>query len=259
MTRFKKHTRLGWQWLMGGWRLLLRDPWLLMGMGLCSALLVTVLSLIPLLGGSLIAFIAPMVLASLYLAIDRLSRLNMPLPVNLRRAAMKQSPRELFLVFADERRVVPIVIVSLYSMVVSLVTNSFLWLIAGSAWTKPLSALSAPGVASVLVAMVVSLILYFFLAISIVYALPRTFLRGKPLFPEMARSVRAGWHYVFALATVLGVLLVPALIGTIISGRSAWVASIVMLFVNTVAVPWVACSLYCSYRMLYQPRPEPAR
>jgi hypothetical protein len=246
--------RLGTQWLSCGWRLFLRNPWLLGGMGLCGSVLVAALWAIPLLGGPLIALLAPIVLASYYLAIDRVSKLSMPLPAILRRAAMLQSPRELFGVFRDERRIVPIAVVSLYCIFVSLLTNMLLWLVAGSSWTKSWTSLGALGWLAILAALLLALVLYFFLAASLVYALPRTFLRDKPLFPEIVRSVRAGMHYVFALSTLLALLLVPLLVAGVMSHSAWWMGYFVALLGNAVALPLVACALYCSYRTVFQSR-----
>jgi len=255
LSRFTRHAELGFRWLGCGWRILRRNPWSFGGMGLCVAVIVSVLALIPLIGGSLIAAAAPIVLASYFITIDRVSKSNVPLPSKLRLAAMKQSPRELLNVFRDEKRIIPMVIVSLYCMVVSLLTNTFVWLIAGSAWTKPVASLGLPALLGVLTAIVFALAVYFLLAISVIYALPRTFLRGKPLFPEIARSLKAGLHYLFALLTVCGVLLVPTLIGIAASPASLWISYALALVSNAVVLPLVAASLYCSYRTIFPSPP----
>lgn len=257
MSRFDRHAALGVSWLACGWRLFRRNPWLLGGMGLSASALVTALWAIPLLGGPLIALLAPMALASFYLAIDRVSKVTMPLPAVLRLSALRQSPRELFGVFRDERRVMPTMVVSLYSVFVSVLANMLVWMVAGSAWVKPWSDLGVVGLLAVFAALTVALIVYFLLAVSLVYALPRTFLRDKPLVPEMWRSIRTGLHYLFALLTVLGVLLLPPLVGGIASLSSLSLAYVVALLANAVALPLVACGLYCSYRTVFQPR-EPA-
>jgi len=148
------------------------------------------------------------------------------------------------------------VIVSLYCMIVSLLANTFVWLIAGGAWAKPLTALSITGVIAVCAAVLVALVFYFVIALSIVYALPRAFLRGKPLFPEVGRSLRAGMHYRFALLTVLAVLFGPVVLAAIVSLNSIWLAYLALSLANTLVLPLVACSLYCSYRTIFPP-PSP--
>jgi len=258
MSRLTRHAALGRRWLACGWRLLRRNPWLLGGMGACAALLLVALSAIPLLGGPLIALTAPAFLASFMLAIDRVGKLNMPLPKVLRRAALRESPRALFTVFRHERRLLPITVVSLASMAVSLLTNMLVWLIAGSAWSRSWASLDARGMLAVAAAVLIALTVYFLLAAALVYALPRTFLRDKPLVPEIVRSLKAGLHYATALAVVLGIVPLIMLVAVALSPLSLLVAYVVALVLYASALPLVACALYCSYRSVYQPRPPVA-
>ena len=50
MKRLREQTKIGVRWLGCGWRLLRRNPWLLLGMGLTSIALIIVLSFIPFAG-----------------------------------------------------------------------------------------------------------------------------------------------------------------------------------------------------------------
>lgn len=254
MARLQRHVQLGVRWLTCGQRLFARNPWLLGGMGLTTSVLITLLWALPLLGGPLIALMAPILLGSFSLAIERISKLNMPLPAVLRRAAFKQSPRELLLVFRDERRILPIAVVCLVSMFVSVLTNMTVWLIAGSAWTQSWISLGVSGWLSVIGAIVFALAVYFLLAAAMVYALPRTFLRDKALVPEVVRSLKASVHYVFALITVFAVLLLPLALGAVASLASPWLAYALALLVNALTLPLVACALFCSYLAVFQPR-----
>lgn len=255
MPRLIRNTRIGASWIACGWRLFRRNPWLLGGMGACASLLLMLLWAIPFMGAPLVALLAPTLLASFYLAIDRVSQLSHALPAILRVPAIKQSPRELFRVFYDERRIVPMVVVSLYSVFLGLVVSITVRLIAGADWNTSFTDLSARGWLSVSAAMALALALYFLLAASLVYALPRTFLRGKPLFPEMQRSIRAGVHYLSALAVVLGALLLPIVVGALTSLVSVWIAYVAAFVTGALALPLTACGLYCSYRTVYRPKP----
>jgi hypothetical protein len=258
LSRLTRHAALGARWLACGARLLRFNPWLLGGMGACAALLLAALWAIPLLGGPLIALLAPVFLASFLLAIERIDKLNMPLPPVLRRAALRESPRQLFAVLRHERRVLPIAAVSLACMASVLLTNMLVWLIAGAAWVRPWLALDARGLLAIAAALLLALVLYFLLAAAIVYALPRTFLRDKPLVPEVVRSFKAGVHYAMALATVLAplVLVLPVSLALApLSGAAAYAAAIVLY---APVLPLVACALYCSYRHVYRPRPPVA-
>jgi hypothetical protein len=253
MSRIARHTRLGIQWLRCGAQLFQRNPWLLGGMGACCAAAMTLLWAIPLLGGPLIALLAPIMLASLILAIERVSKLSMPLPAILRVAALKQSPQELLIVFRHERRIMPMLVVSLCSIFASLIINVLVLQIAGGAWVKPWHGLGVMSLLLVAAAILVALILYYLLAASMIYALPRTFLRDKPLFPEMARSFRAGLHYRFALLPLLALLVAPLLLGVLATPVSALLAYLAGLIAYAVLLPLVACSLFCSYRSLFPP------
>lgn len=255
MPRLIRNTRIGASWIACGWRLFLRNPWLLGGMGACASLLLMLLWTIPVMGAPLVALLAPTILASFYLAIDRVSQLSHGLPAILRVPALKQSPRELFRVFYDERRLLPMVVVSLYCVFLGLVVSIAVRSIAGADWNASWAGLSVRGGVSVSAAIALALVLYFLLAASLVYALPRTFLRGKPLFPEMLRSIRAGLHYLSALALVLGVLLLPIVVGALLLPVSVWIAYVMVFVTGALALPLTACGLYCSYRTVYRPKP----
>ena len=84
-------------------------------------------------------------------------------------------------------------------------------------------------------AIVLALAIYFLLAAAIVYALPRTFLRGKPLVPELVRSLKIGVHYLFALVTVFAALLLPLLAACLASLASPWFGYALALLSNAVA------------------------
>jgi hypothetical protein len=254
MSRFRKHTELGFRWLTCGWRLFLRNPWLLGGMGFCAAALISALALIPFLGGLLIALVAALLLASAYLAIDNVSRQKMSLPASLRLVAVKQSPRELISVFRNEQRVFPTVVTGLYSMVAALLIGVLVRLMAGSAWAKDWTSLGFVALSGVLAAWLLALCIYFLLAWSLIYALPLAFLQQEPLVPAIGRSFKTAARHAFGLSVVLGFLLVPILVGAIASLVSAWAAHALAFLVGAVVLPITAASLYCSYRTVFPQR-----
>jgi hypothetical protein len=223
-----------------------------MGMGGCAAAIVSLCSVIPLFGGPMIALLSPVALASFYLAIDRASRLGaMRMPRSLRLIALQHSPRELFSVFADERRLLPTLTVSILCLLVAVLTNTLIYVIAGRAWATAWTSLGPAGFLSVLVAAFVSVCIFFLLALAVVYSLPRTFLQGEPLIPEMRRSFRVGMRFPAAMAATLGALLIPPLMASAASMNSPWLGFFVGLLLYTLVLPWVACSLYCSYRAIF--------
>lgn len=264
MQRISKHLRIGWRWLTGGWQLFLRNPWLLGGMGLTTAVVIAVLTLIPLFGGLLVALLAPVCLASAYLAIDGVRKMPMALPASLRMPALKQSPLQLVDVFRNHAHVLPMAVACLFSVAAVLLTNLPLQLLAGNAWVADWSSLETGAQAGVLVAMLLVFALYVVLAATLIYALPLAFLRDEPLIPALRNSLRASRHFAVALSVLLGVLLVPFLLGGVVSLFSPWAGYLVSFLISVVVLPVIAASLYCSYHDIfaaknYQPRAEMRR
>lgn len=251
MQRITKHLHIGLRWLIHGWQLLMRNPWSLGGMGFTTAVLVGALSLIPLLGGLLIALLAPILLASAYLVIDRVYRQKMILPASLRLPALKQSPQQLLAVLHDEARIFPIMVACLYSAAAVLLINLPVQLVTGEAWVANWSNLNRLSLLGVLAAALVAFVFYIVLAASLIYALPLTFLRDEPLIPSLLRSLKACRHFVFALLVLLGVLLAPLVLGAIASTLSLWISYWVGIVVGSVTLPLVTTSLYCSYRDIF--------
>jgi hypothetical protein len=254
LQRISKHLRIGWRWLTGGWRLFMHNPWLLGGMGLTTAVLIAVLTLIPLLGGLLVALLAPIWLASAYLAIDGVRRQPMVLPASLRMPALKQSPWQLVGVFRNHAHVLPMAVACLFSAAAVLLTNLPLQVLAGNAWVADWSSLERVSQAGVLVAMALVFALYVVLAASLIYALPLTFLRDEPLIPSLRHSLRASRHFAVALLVLLGVLLTPFLLGAMVYLFSRWAGYLVSFIISIVIFPVIAASLYCSYRDIFAGR-----
>ena len=171
-----------------GWRLFRRHPWALGGMGFFGSVLITGLTLVPLVGRPVVALLAPIFLASAYLAIEALMRQKIQLPLSLRLTVFKQSPRELVSVFRNEERVIPMLLVGLYSLTVALVVDALALLINGSAWGKPWASLDVIPLLAVLATALFVLAIYFLLAASLIYTLPLVFLQDQPLIPAAARS-----------------------------------------------------------------------
>lgn len=249
--RAKRHLGLGMRWLKCGWRLFLRNPWLLGGMGLVAAVLIGALSLIPLVGGLLITLIAPVLLASAYLAIDAVSRQGMALPASLRLAAIKRSPKELARVFHDEERLMPTAVAAVYCLAVTLLVNILAQFVTGAAWTSRWAGLDLGSLLGVLAMALLALLIYAALAASLIYALPLVFLQDEPLIPAIGRSLKASARYVFAFSAMAGLLLAPFLLSGIASYSSTWAAHLVWVVTGTVALPVVTAGLYCSYRTIF--------
>ena len=251
MQRFWKHLRIGRRWLLNGWQLFMRNPWLLGGMGLTAAVVLGVLELIPLLGGLLIALVAPIMLSSVYLSLEAIYRQNMVLPVELRLSALKQSPRQLLEVFRNEKRVLPAATISMLSVTTVLLIHLLVRLVVGEAWVANWSNLDHFTLFGMLAVALLVFVLYVLLAASLIYALPLTFLRDEPLVPSLRQSLKASRHFTVALLALLGVLLMPLLLGMIAASLTPWASYLLWLVIGSVTLPVVSASLYCSYRDIF--------
>ncbi len=258
MQRIVKHLRIGWRWSVNGWRLFTFNPWLLGGMGLTAAALIGALIQIPLIGGLLIALLAPIGLASTCLAVDAVRRQAIPLPAALRLSALKQSPRFLIAVFRHEGHVLSTIAACLYSVAAVLLTNLPVRLLAGNAWVAEWSSLEPASQAGVLVVMTLVFVLYLVLAASLIYALPLALLRDEPLIPSLRQSLRASRHFAVALLVLLGLLLAPLLLGAMVAPFSRTAGWMVSLLAGAMVLPLTVASLYCSYRDIFLAREQRA-
>ena len=254
MERFWKHLRIGQRWLHNGWQLFMRNPWLLGGMGMTAAAVLGLLELIPLLGGLLIALVGPIMLSSVYLSLDTIHRQNLTLPAELRLPALKQSPRQLLEVFRKEERLLPATATSVLSVTTVLLIHLLVRLVAGEAWVANWSNLDHLTLFGVLTVSLLAFVLYVLLAASLIYALPLTFLRDEPLVPSLRQSLKASRHFTIALLVLLGVLLMPILLGAIAASLSLWASYLLWIVIGSVTLPVVSASLYCSYRDIFTAR-----
>jgi hypothetical protein len=254
LERFWKHLRIGRRWLLNGWKLFMRNPWLLGGMGLTAAVVLGLLELIPLLGGLLIALAAPVMLSSVYLSLDTIYRHNKILPVELRLPALKQSPRQLLHVFRNEEWILPAVATSALSVTVVLLIHLLVRLVAGETWVANWSSLDFLTRLGMLAIGLFNLVCYVLLAAALIYALPLTFLRNEPLVPSLQESLKASRHFTVALLLLLGVLSLPFLLSVMAASLSLWAGYLLWLVIGSVTLPVVTAALYCSYHDIFRAR-----
>jgi len=248
MYQVGRQIDLGLRWLNCGWRLFGRNPWLLGGMGFSAVLIVTVLTLIPIVGGAIIALLAPGFLASAYLAIDGIARQKMALPPALRVEAIKRSPLELIAVMRDENRIMPILLVSVCTMGIALVINLVAQVVAGSAWVARWTTLEILPMLGVFSVALIILVLYAGLAMLLVYTLALSVLRDEPLVPAMQTGISIAARYPLAVLFVLGVMFLPFLFGMMLSSLAPPIQYLVWILAGGLALPVVVTTLYCSYR-----------
>lgn len=251
MKRLLKHLRIGRRWLLNGWRLFLRNPWLLGGMGLSASIVLGVFHLIPLFGGLLIASAAPVMLASAYLCLDLTYRHNRILPAELRLPALKQSPRQLLAVFRNDERMLPAAVASAVSLAAVLLIHLLVRMVAGEAWVTSWLNVDRLTLFGLLAMALLIFAFYILLAASLIYALPLTFLRHEPLVPSLRQSLKASRHFTVALLMLLGVLLLPFLLGALVGVSSRWGGYLLWTVSGAVILPVIASGLYCSYRDIF--------
>ena len=251
MQAVAKHLRIGRRWIVIGWQLFRRNPWLLGGMGFTIAALISALKLVPLLGNLVIALLTPILLASAYLAIDGVYKQKMALPASLRLPALKQSPRHLVDVFHDESRIFPTAVTCIYTMAGALLINLMVGLVTGDAWVANWSGLDWLSLLIVLAVALLAFVLYAVLAASLIYALPLTFLLDEPLVPSVLRSLKASRHFAMALLVLMSLFLAPFLLSVAVSHFSLWGGYLVWLIAGSVVLPVVAAGLYGSYHDIF--------
>ena len=63
--------------------------------------------------------------------------------------------------------------------------------------------------------------------------------------------MKASRHFTVALLVLLGILLLPLLLGVIAASLSLWASYLLWLVIGSVPLPVVSASLYCSYRDIF--------
>jgi hypothetical protein len=257
VKKLEKQFDIGVRWLRCGWRLLQRNPYSLLGMGFVCMLIIIALTLIPLFGNTLSALMLPIFMSSAMLVADDLSKLKMGLPASLRRAALTRSPKDLFKIFGKEEHLVPALVLCVYVMGAALVTTIVAHVVTGGTWASTWASLNIVGVLQVSMGWLVTLLLYFLVAASLVYAIPLAFLKDQPLVPALGRSLMTSAKNLIALAVIFGLLIVPFLLGNVALLFSAPAGYLIWLLGGAIILPLTVTSCYCSYRTAF-PTTSPA-
>ncbi len=251
MKRLRKHASMGLRWLRCGWRLVKRNPWLLLGIALAAMIIIIFLTLIPFLGALLIALVAPVLAASAVLTVHDLSKQKVALPASLKFAAAARAPKELFRIVSNEQQLMSLFLVGAYALTAALLINILGHLASGGAWIADLSGLELATLIKALATRILVLMLYLVLAVSLIYAIPLIFLHDQPVVPAVGHSLRAGGRHVLALLVMMGFLLAPFVLGAIVSSFSPLAAYVVWLVGGTFVLPAFIASCYCSYRTVF--------
>jgi hypothetical protein len=257
MKKLEKQFDIGVRWLRCGWRLLQRNPYSLLGMAFVCVLIVIALTMIPLFGNTLSALILPIFMSSAMLVADDLSKQKMALPASLRRAALARSPRDLFKIFSKEEYLLQALVLCVYVLGASLLTTIAAHVVTGGTWASSWASLDFGGMLQVSLGWLVSLLLYFLVTASLIYAIPLTFLQDQPLIPALGRSLAISAKNIIALAVIFGLLVTPFLLGNLALHFSAPAGYLVWLLGGAIILPLTVTSCYCSYRTAF-PTKSPA-
>lgn len=247
--------QMGWRWLGCGWRLYRRAPVQLAAFGMAAGVVVVLASGLPMLGALLLGLFAPLFLGSACLVLDDIVRRGKTTRGPRGRAALRAGARSLLRVFDRESRLIPIMLLAIYSLALVLLAQILMFSARLVVGTDVLGAVvGAPLALGLLVALFASL----------AYALPLVVLRDEPVGTAVVRSVRAARHHLYALLMLFGLLALPTAAGALSALYSPWAAYAVGIVAGALALPWALAALYCSFRTLFAPdapvaKPAPAR
>ncbi|MEK6770773.1 MAG: hypothetical protein AABY62_03925 [Pseudomonadota bacterium] len=256
MRDIKTQLRLPARWLKYGLRLFRRNPWLLLGLGTASAVLLGLLLLIPFLGGLLATAVAPVLLAGGYQALHDTARLSQPVSGEPIGTAMARAPRVFLSIFRNGQLTLALIMASIYALIVALLINILVRIIAGPAWANPLAALDILPLLGVLAGMLAGFALYSLLAMTLVFALPLAMFQDEPLVPAALRSFRRCLRYVVAILIMLALSLVPVYVNGIMGMASAVLGYLSAVLVGAVTLPLAVAAFYCGYQDLCPPAEE---
>lgn len=251
MVRLRKHVKMGVHWLNCGWRLFHRNPWLLVGMGCVSILIIILLTLVPFIGSLTIPFIAPILMSSAMLVVDELSKQKIALPPSLRVAAFARSPKELFRAIGNDQHIMAMLLMGIYALAVALLINISAHLISGGAWASDLLGLDATTLLKALATWLVIFLLYLVLAVSLIFAVPLVFLQNEAVVPALGHSLHAGSQYIIDLLVIIGLGFAPFALGAIVSPLSILITYMIWFIGGALALPIFITSCYCSYRTIF--------
>lgn len=257
VKKLDRQFDIGVRWLRCGWRLLQRNPYSLLGMAFFCVLIIIALTLIPLFGNTLSALMLPIFMSSAILVADELSKQKMALPASLRKTALARSPKDLFKIFSKETYLLQALVLCVYVLGAALATTIVAHVVSGGTWASTWASLNIVGVLQVSLGWLVTLLLWFVVAASLIYAIPLAFLKDQPLMPALARSLLLSAKNIIALAVIFGLLVIPFFLGNVALLFSAPAGYLIWLLGGTIMLPLTVTSCYCSYRTAF-PTTSPA-
>lgn len=250
MKRLREQFRLGLRWLSCGWRLCRRRLWLTLTMGLISSLIINLLSLIPIAGNILLSLLLPLLASSTLLTLDDIANQRASKSIGMA-AKLLRPLQELFRIFREQKHLMTVVIICIYSLTITILITISLYIVSGGSWIIDISAMGLSTLLRAMGTWLLAIILYTGLIASLFFALPLIFLRDKALAPSIGNSLKMSQRYLFAILVLIAAVILVFLIGAIVAVFSQAAAFAVWVIGIMLAFPLFMASAYCSYRTLY--------
>lgn len=261
----KMDVRRGGSWVTGGWRVVKKDMGLWTGMGLIFMLIVIALKLIPFIGLLLLVLLSPMLLAGAMQTAGNIDQgvyvrpaVSAPglgqLPQCMI-AGLQHAARRLFGAFADEDKVLPLMVISTLTLGTVVIINilAVLLKIDGSAMNAMFAGSVGPRIwVPALIGWLLVLVLQMILAMGVLYAVPLILFRRDPPLIAIEKSFIACKHNMVAVGVfVLPFLLVSMLISALFFTLPFPRDYLAMLILGWLTVPFFTTGLYRSYQDIF--------
>ena len=261
----KADLQHGWSWVLNGLDALKKDLGLWVGMGLIYMLIAVALTLIPFVGLLLMVLVSPMLLAGALQTAGDLYSGNLASPItspgsgltpprifaNLQRATGR-----LFIIFSDEEKLLPLMVISTLTLGMVVVINilAVLLKIDGSALTAMAAGSVGPRIwVPALIGWFLVRFLQLGLIMTVLYSVPLILFRHEMPLVSIEKSFAASKQN-FAAVCAFGVpfLLVYMLINVMFFALSFPFDDLAVLLLGWITVPIFSASLFSSYQDLFK-------
>lgn len=263
----------GLKWIACGAALVVRDPWLWLGMTAIYFLIALLLLAIPFAGSFVLILITPIMLAGALLAarsgrrgVVEAAEPAATLPSGsvrqrLLQDLLKRPARTLFQVLADTDRTLTMIIVCIVSLGLAILVAIPELLLTGGSLVSGLTSghLADPLRPTMLAAAGTVAILYLLLAMGLLYLVPLTLFAERLAIPAVAESFRACARHLAPLAVFVAPFFLVNLAILAAFSQVRWLGYLLSFTLGLAALPVFVAGLYCSYEELFETRAGAAR
>jgi hypothetical protein len=260
----KADLQHGWSWVLDGLDTLKKDLGLWVGMGLIFMLIAIALKLIPFVGLLLLVLISPMLLAGALQTAADLHSGNLASATHSGGgfspqriiADLQRATGRLFIIFSDEEKLLPLMVISTLTLGMVVVINilAVLLKIDGSALTAMAAGSVGPRVwVPALIGWFLVRFLQLGLIMLVLYSVPLIlFRREMPLLSIEKSFATSKQNFIAVCAFGVPFLLVYLLINVMFFALSFPLDDLAVLVLGWVTVPIFAAALYRSYQDLFK-------